>query len=65
MIGLLESSCEHERLPKYTTALLMGGSLVHTGQMGKLRQGQALRSHSSLPGWGLLFSLHWSCSSHY
>lgn len=43
-------------LSQSTTALLGGGSLIHTGLMGKLRQGQMLRSSSFLPGWGLFFS---------
>ena len=64
---LLKSNCEQGRLPRScsATALLTGGSLVHIEQMGKLRQEQAVRSQSSLPGWGLFFSLHWSSCSHH
>lgn len=41
------------------------GSLTNIGQVGNLWQGQVLRSLSSPPGWGLLFSLHWPSLSHH
>ena len=44
----------HVLVPKHYS-LAGGGSLIHTGLMGKLRQGQVLRSPSLLLGWGLFF----------
>lgn len=44
----------HVLAPKHYS-LAGSGSVIHIGLMGKLRQGQVLRSPSFLLSWGLFF----------